>query len=180
MGRGDMGIAQGQMKQLVPFLLAALLSTSAVAEEIDGRVVKVSDGDTITVLDRDKRQIKIRLAGIDAPEKKQAFGERSKQHLAGLVFGKDVRIEWHKRDKYGRTIGKVWVAPASCSDCGKSVDANLAQLTAGLAWWYRQYAREQAAEDQERYSRAEAEAQTRRVGLWADSSPMPPWEWRHR
>ena len=82
MGRGDMGRAQGQMKQLVPFLLAALLCTSAVADEIDGRVVKVSDGDTITVLDRDHRQIKIRLAGIDAPEKKQAYGERSKQHLA--------------------------------------------------------------------------------------------------
>lgn len=95
----------------------ALLCSSAVADEIDGRVVKVSDGDTITVLDRDHRQIKIRLASIDAPEKKQAFGERSKQHLAGLIFCKDVRIKWHKRDKYGRTIGKVWVAPASRSDC---------------------------------------------------------------
>lgn len=180
MGGGDMGAAQDQMKQLITLLLVALLSASALADEIEARVVKVSDGDTITVLDHDRREIKIRLAGIDAPEKKQAFGERSKQHLAGLVFGKDVRIEWHKRDKYGRTIGKVWVAPASCGNCAKTVDANLAQLTAGMAWWYRQYAKEQPVGDQNQYSRAEAEAQNRRTGLWADPSPLPPWEWRHR
>ncbi len=168
------------MKQLVPVLLTAMLCASASAEEITGRVVKVSDGDTITVLDQDHRQTKIRLAGIDAPEKKQAFGERSKQNLSRLVFNKDVRVEWHKRDKYGRTIGKVWVAPASCSECAKTVDANLAQLSAGMAWWYRQYAKEQSVEDQQHYSKAESDAQNGRIGLWADPSPMPPWEWRHR
>ncbi len=180
MGRGDMGIAQGLMKRLVPVLLVAMLCASASAEEISGRVVKVSDGDTITVLDQDRRQLKVRLSGIDAPEKKQAFGERSKQNLSRLVFNKEVRVEWRKRDKYGRTIGKVWVAPASCSDCAKTVDANLAQLNAGMAWWYRQYAKEQSVEDQQHYSKAEAEAQNRRIGLWADPTPMPPWEWRHR
>lgn len=175
-----MGDSQGQMKYLLSFLLAMSLCSVALAESIDGRVVGVSDGDTITVLDQDRRQFKIRLGGIDAPEKKQAFGERSKQSLSRLVFNKDVRIEWHKRDKYGRTIGKVWVAPVSCSECAKTIDANLAQLTTGMAWWYRQYAREQKVEDQGQYSKAEADAQSRRIGLWADPSPMPPWEWRHR
>jgi endonuclease YncB( thermonuclease family) len=99
-----MGAAQGQMKHLIliPFLFATALCTVALAETIEGKVVAVSDGDTITVLDRTHRQIKIRLSGIDAPEKKQAFGQRSKQNLSGLVFNKEVRVEWHKRDKYKR------------------------------------------------------------------------------
>jgi endonuclease YncB( thermonuclease family) len=168
------------MKRLIPFLLAAAICSTALAEMIEGRVVGVSDGDTITVLDRDQRQVKIRLSGIDAPEKAQPYGQRSKQHLSRLVFNKEVRVEWHKRDKYKRTIGKVWVQPIDCNACAQTLDANLAQLTAGLAWWYRQYAKEQPDEDQNRYSQAEAEAQARRVGLWADQSPMPPWEWRHR
>jgi len=180
LGSGDVGIAQGQMKHLMSFLLAMSLCSAGLAETIEGRVVGVSDGDTITVLDQDHRQIKVRLGGIDAPEKKQAFGDRSKQNLSRMVFNKEVRIEWHKRDKYKRAIGKVWVAPVSCSECTKTIDANLAQLTAGMAWWYRQYAKEQSVEDQQQYSKAESEAQNRRIGLWADSSPMPPWEWRHR
>ena len=180
MGSGNVGITQGQMKNLLPFLLAMSLCSAAMAETIEGRVVGVSDGDTITVLDQDHRQIKVRLGGIDAPEKKQAFGDRSKQNLSRMVFNKEVRIEWHKRDKYGRTIGKVWVAPVSCTNCAKTVDANLAQLNAGMVWWYRQYAKEQSVEDQRQYSKAETDAQNRRIGLWADPSPIPPWAWRHR
>lgn len=180
MGCRHMGAAQGQMKQLIPFLFAAALCTGALAETVEGKVVAVSDGDTITVLDRDHRQIKIRLSGIDAPEKKQAFGQRSKQSLSRLVFNKEVRVEWHKRDKYKRTIGKVWVQPSDCHECATTLDANLAQLNTGMAWWYRQYAKEQPVEDQNHYSAAEAEAQDRRIGLWADPNPMPPWEWRHR
>ena len=168
------------MKRLIPFLLAATVCSTALAEMIEGRVVGVSDGDTITVLDRDQRQVKIRLSGIDAPEKKQTFGQRSKQNLSRLVFNKEVRVEWHKRDRYKRTIGKVWVQPSDCNECAHTLDANLAQLNAGMAWWYRQYANEQPVEDQSRYSRMEADAQARRAGLWADSSSMPPWEWRHR
>lgn len=168
------------MKRLIPFLLAAAVCSVAQAETIEGRVVGVSDGDTITVLDRDQRQVKIRLSGIDAPEKAQPYGQRSKQNLSGLVFNKEVRVEWHKRDKYKRTLGKVWVQPPDCNECAKTLDANLAQLTAGMAWWYRQYAKEQPIEDQNRYSQAEADAQTRGIGLWADPNPMPPWVWRHR
>lgn len=168
------------MTRLIPFLLAATVCSTALAGMIEGRVVGVADGDTITVLDQDQRQIKIRLSGIDAPEKAQPYGQRSKQNLSRLVFNKEVRVEWQKRDKYKRTIGKVWVQPGDCKECAKTLDANLAQLTTGMAWWYRQYAKEQAVEDQHRYSHAETEAQARRVGLWADPNPMPPWEWRHR
>ncbi len=106
--------------------------TAAEAATITGRVVGVSDGDTITVLDADRTQHKIRLAGIDAPESKQAFGSRSKQNLSDLVFGKDVAVEWDKRDRYQRTLGVVLV---------DGHDVNLEQVRAGMAWWYRQYAR---------------------------------------
>lgn len=168
------------MKRFIPFLLVASLTSSALPAVIEGRVIKVSDGDTITVLDHDNRQIKIRMSGIDAPEKAQPYGQRAKQNLSRLVFDKEVRVDWNKRDKYKRTLGKVWVQPADCRDCEQSLDANLAQLTAGMAWWYRKYANEQPVEDQNVYSAAEAKAQAKRVGLWSDPTPMPPWEWRHR
>lgn len=112
-----------------------LFISLARAETLDGYVVAVSDGDTITVLDAKREQYKIRLAGIDAPEKAQAFGERSKQHLAELVFNKQVTVEWDKFDRYGRTVGKVLV---------NGTDANLEQIKAGMAWWYEKYRKEQS------------------------------------
>ena len=90
----------------------------ALGEQISGRVVGVADGDTITVLDAAKTQHKVRLAGIDALEKAQAFGERSKQNLSALVFGKDVRADCNKRDRYGRDVCRVWVTPSDCRSCG--------------------------------------------------------------
>ncbi len=152
-----------------------------LADTIAGRVVGVSDGDTITVL-RDKEQIKIRLAGIDAPEKAQAFGNVAKQRMADMVFGKDVRVDAKKKDKYGRSIGRVWVASAECqaSDCPKTLDAGMALLTMGLAWHYKKYEKEQPEEERGQYSFAEIEARGKRVGLWSDPKPVPPWEWRHR
>ena len=168
----------------IKYLLALLLAcaaTGASAETIVGRVVGVADGDTITVLDTDKVQHKVREAGIDAPEKKQAFGQRSKTSMSDLVFGKDIIVLTSKRDRYGRLIGKVMVADPSCTAhaCPKTLDAGLAQLTVGMAWWYRQYAREQSAEDAGAYEFAEQEARARHVGLWRDIDPTPPWDWRH-
>lgn len=97
------------------------------------------------------------------------------------VFGKDVEVVTSKRDRYGRHIGKVMVAEPSCSarNCPKTLDAGLAQLTVGMAWWYRQYAREQSAEDAGAYEFSEQEARSRSVGLWRDPNPIPPWDWRH-
>jgi endonuclease YncB( thermonuclease family) len=160
--------------------LSALLVSIAHAETLHGRVVSVADGDTVTVLDASNRQHKIRLGGIDAPEKEQAFGQRSKQNLSRLVFGKDVRIEWDKRDKYKRIVGKVWVQPESCPSCPMTLDAGHAQITVGLAWWYRKYASEQSPQDRGAYEFSEQEAKAKHVGLWQDADPTPPWEWRRK
>jgi endonuclease YncB( thermonuclease family) len=160
-----------------------ILGGVARAESLLGRVVGVTDGDTVTVLDAAKAQHKVRLAGIDAPEKKQPFGERSKENLSRLVFGRDVRVDWHKKDRYGRLVGTVWVVSPDMPcigkpDCPKNLDAGLAQLTVGLAWHYKKYAGEQEPQQRGQYEFAEDEAKARRVGLWGGGSPVPAWEWR--
>jgi len=147
-----------------------LLAAACAADSIQGRVVGVADGDTLTVLDSEKVQHKIRLAGIDAPEKKQAFGNRSKESLSELVFDRLITVETTKNDKYGRAIGKVLV---------NGQDVNLVQLKRGMAWFYRQYQREQSAEDRRLYDAAEMQAKGDRRGLWVDQDPVPPWIFRH-
>jgi len=166
------------MRTLLSILLLNLLAWMCLADTLDGRVVHVADGDTITVLDDQRVQHKIRLAGIDAPEKGQPFSNSSRKSLSGMVAGKDVRVEFDKTDRYGRLVGKVWVQPSDCKQCGKTLDANLAQLTIGMAWWYRYYAHEQSREDQGRYEFAEREAQAKGVGVWSQPDPVPPWDWR--
>ncbi len=99
--------------------------------------------------------------------------------LGELVTGKEVRVEFEKYDRYGRIVRKVWVTPPDCPKCGKTLDAGLAQITSGMAWWFRKYAHEQSPEDQERYKFAEHEAKAKKVGLWQDKNPVPPWEFRH-
>jgi endonuclease YncB( thermonuclease family) len=111
------------------------------------------------VLDATNTQYKIRLMGIDAPEKKQAFGNRSKQSLSDLVFDKQVTVEYSKQDRYGRTIGKITV---------DGVDANLEQIKAGMAWHYKKYQKEQSVEDRFVYANAEIQAQYKKRGLLAE------------
>ena len=161
-------------------VLSVLLVSAAHADTLTGRVVGVADGDTITVLDANSQQHKIRLGGIDAPEKVQPFGQRSKENLSRLVFNKEVRVDWTKRDRYQRIVGKVWVQPADCPTCPMTLDAGQAQLAAGMAWWYRKYGKEQSPEDRGRYEFEEQEARARHFGLWRDADPVPPWEWRRR
>jgi endonuclease YncB( thermonuclease family) len=161
-------------------LIGLFTSHCALADILQGRVVAIADGDTITVLDAQHQQHKIRLQGIDAPEKAQPFGQRSKENLSRLVFNKEVRVEWVKRDRYKRIVGKVWVQPASCPTCPMTLDAGHAQITAGLAWWYRKYATEQSPQDRGAYEFSEQEARAKRVGLWRDADPVPPWQWRHK
>lgn len=117
---------------MIRYVVIFLVAVSAHAESLYGYVVDITDGDTIVVLDANHEQHKIRLAGIDAPEKvnsekapetAQPFGERSKQNLASIVFNKNVAVEWSKLDRYGRTVGKVMV---------NGIDANLAQIKAGM------------------------------------------------
>jgi endonuclease YncB( thermonuclease family) len=163
---------------LIARLFFYLSASLAHAETLAGRVVGVADEDTVTILEASYQQHKIRLFGIDAPEKAQPFGERSKQSLSRMVFGKDVRVEWEKRDRYGRIVGKVWVQPSDCPSCPMTLNAGQAQLAAGLAWWYRKYAKEQTPEDRARYEFEENEARARHIGLWHDHEPTPPWDWR--
>ena len=164
------------MKKYIAVLLLTF-SGSAFAD-INGKVVAVTDGDTIKVLDSNNVQYKVRLTGIDAPEKSQPFGNASRNHLASMVAGKNVRIESSKTDRYGRVLGKVWVQPSDCPSCGKTLDANHAQILSGMAWWYRYYAKDQSPEDRGRYESAENEAKGRRLGLWSESNAIPPWAWR--
>jgi endonuclease YncB( thermonuclease family) len=150
------------------FLMCLCLCQALHAETLTGKVIHVADGDTITILDSTNQQLKIRLSGIDAPEKAQAFGQRSKEYLSSLVQGKAVSIETTKKDKYGRHVGQVLL---------QGQDVNLEQLRAGLAWYYRQYERELTPELRQSY--AMAEANEARMGLWSDAQPVPPWQWRH-
>ena len=154
--------------------LLSLLSFSLFAEEIVGRVVRVADGDTITVLaSGGTRSVasaapvphKIRLQGIDAPEKKQAFGNASRKFLSGLVANREVRVTYAKRDRYGRILGTVFV---------DGRDINLEMLKAGMAWHYKKY------DTNPTYAKAESEARTARRGLWQDKNPTPPETFRHK
>ena len=158
--------------------VAVALFTATAQADIEGRVVAVSDGDTIKVLDADKVLYKIRLAGIDAPEKAQAFGMASRDHLASMVAGKVVRVEASKTDRYGRLLGKVWVQPQDCPGCARTLNVNHAQILAGMAWWYQYYAHEQPQQDRERYKSALAEARAGKRGLWSEAGAIPPWAWR--
>ncbi|WP_435626419.1 thermonuclease family protein [Candidatus Ferrigenium straubiae] len=143
--------------------LALTLSFPAWAD-FTGNVVGVADGDTITVLDENKIQHKVRLAEIDAPEKAQAFGNKSKQALSALVFDKQVSVVEQGQDRYKRTIGRVYQG---------DVDVSAEQVKQGMAWVYRKYSKDKTLLP------LEDEAKSQRLGLWADSNPTPPWEWRH-
>lgn len=133
-------------------------------------MVGVSDGDTITVLDANKTQFKIRVAGIDAPEKSQDFGNRSKEHLSDLVFGKAVSLPEAKIDKYGRTVSRVLFG---------NKDAGLEQIKAGLAWHYKKYEIEQSPADRANYNSAEIQAKNAKLGLWSLGNAVRPEDFRY-
>ena len=146
-----------------------LLAGALNAATLQGKVIGVADGDTVTLLDDQKNQHKIRLQGIDAPEKAQAFGNKSKQSLHEMVHGKEVFVDVQKKDKYGRSVGKILV---------NQTDACLEQIKRGMAWHYKQYANEQSPGDRDVYAQAESTARAQSLGLWKDKSPTPPWAFR--
>lgn len=149
----------------IALCLALLLATPQVAlAQLSGRVVAVADGDTLTILDDNKQQHRIRLADIDAPEGGQPFGNRSKAMLADLCHGKSAKVQVRETDRYGRTVGTVVCDGA---------DANAALVRHGLAWVYVRY----APAGSPLYP-LEALARSQRKGLWADAEPVAPWEWR--
>lgn len=160
------------MKPLQAFravLLALTLPVSAIAAEWQGTVVGVADGDTLTLLDSSKTQHRIRLDGIDAPERAQPYGQRARQSLAALAQGRTARADCPKIDRYGRAVCRVIVG---------GVDVGLEQIRRGYAWHYVRYAPEQRVSDRGRYARAESDARLEHAGLWSYSDPVPPWDYR--
>ena len=152
-------------------LLLVLLLTTTLAEPLilQGRVVRVTDGDTVTLLDEHEALHKIRLAGIDAPESAMPYGHQATLYLASLVFGENVEAVTYKQDRYGRTVATLMHGEQ---------DINLAMLQAGLAWHYKHYAKEQPAAQALAYAQAEELARTQNLALWKDSDPCAPWDWR--
>jgi endonuclease YncB( thermonuclease family) len=146
-------------------LLLVVLTVAPIAALADftGRVVKVTDGDTLTVL-ISRKQIRVRLDGIDAPERGQAFGKRSQQSLAQLCAAKAAEVIERGTDRYGRTIGRVTCA---------GIEANSEQVRRGMAWAFKRYVPIGSA-----LYELETYARLRRLGLWADAKPVAPWEWR--
>lgn len=151
-------------------VLIVLLGLSIPAIAFVGKVVGVSDGDTIVVLDSKKEQHKIRVAGIDAPEKGQDFGSKAKEHMSDLVFGKTVSLPEAKIDKYGRIVSRVLVG---------NTDAGLEMIKAGMAWHYKKYEIEQSPADRVSYSAAEIQARDARIGLWSQVTPNRPEDFRY-
>lgn len=148
--------------------LAALVlawSLPSWAETLTGRVVGVHDGDTLTLLTADKTSVKVRLAQVDAPELGQPYGKDSKKVLSDLVFDREVRVEVLKLDRYGRTVGEVFVG---------TVDVDRRMVHDGAAWAFRQYLTDSSLLD------VEADAGRHQRGLWALQADqrIPPWEWR--
>lgn len=157
------------MRRFAPVAVSAaaltLLATPVFAETFTGRVVRVADGDTITVL-VGQTQRRVRLRAIDAPERPgQPYSEASRRHLASLIAGQIVTVDAPSRDRYGRDLGEVRL---------NGVSANAAQVEAGYAWHYTHYSRSVVLAAKERLARIN------RRGLWADPRPIPPWEWRRR
>ena len=143
-------------------LLFVLAAPAAWADTLTGKVVRVSDGDTLTVLVAQK-QVKVRLIEIDAPESKQAFGERSRKSLGAMCAGQQATVRFASRDKYGRVLGRV--------EC-QGLDANAEQVRRGMAWVYDRY-----VTDRSLYA-LQNEARAAHLGLWADKRPTAPWDWR--
>ena len=154
----------GNLYKLITSLLLILSFSTYAGEMIEGRVVGVHDGDTVTLLLGGNQQLKIRLAQIDAPELDQAFGQQSKQSLSDMVFNKTIKVEKETIDKYGRTVGTLIV---------DSLDANKEQVKRGMAWVYKQYLHDNSLLS------VEQSARQTRIGLWADANPIAPWDYRH-
>lgn len=146
-------------------LLFLLLSSCLNALELKGKVIAVSDGDTIKLLTQDKVTHKIRLLDIDAPEKSQPFGNKSKENLSKYIAGKTVTVKYTNMDKYSRILGTIYL---------NNMDVNLQQIKDGYAWVYKQYSSNQI------YYQEEKKAKDLKKGLWIAKEPLAPWEYRKK
>lgn len=143
-------------------LLTALIL--AEPQSLAGKVVAITDGDTVKIL-VDEKQVVIRLEGIDAPERKQPFGTKSREHLAELCHEKEARVVVTGKDRYQRTLGTVYVGELNCNE---------EMVKNGLAWHYKRFSKDAEL------AKIEVEAREAKRGLWVDKEPVPPWEWRSK
>lgn len=155
----------------IALLWMSLLSFPCSSAELNGKMVRVLDGDTVEVLTPSNVLWRVRVAGIDSPEKGQPFGNAAKRQMIELGALKEVVVIWQKKDRYQRIVGKVVVG---------GVDLGLAMIQTGFAWHYKKYEFEQAPADRMNYSAAESQARAAKRGLWADKDPVAPWDYRMR
>ncbi|MCZ4319184.1 thermonuclease family protein [Aequorivita viscosa] len=132
---------------------------------IEGKVIKIADGDTFTLIFDNGYNVRVRLNGIDTPEKKQAFSKKAKQELSSMIFNKNVRVDYSSKDRYGRVLGDVYVG---------DLNVNEEMIKRGMAWHYKKYS------DDENLAHLEIEAQRNKIGIWSDPNPIPPWEFRKK
>ena len=151
------------MRIFLTIVIFCLLSLPVFAENITGKIVNVADGDTVTLLTSNNKQIRIRLNCIDAPEKSQDFGQKSKKSLIDLIAGEYVTVQKHDVDRYGRIVGTIYL---------DNTDINLLQVKNGLAWVYDRYCNDRT------YYDAESRAREAKIGLWRQSNPVEPWNYR--
>lgn len=157
------------MRMKWSFILIVILlichTNSVLAQKFQVKVVKISDGDTFTSINRDNLQLKFRVWGIDAPEKKQAFGTKSKEYLSSLIFGKTITVDVQKQDGWGRYIAYVYTPDDR--------DVSLEMINSGMAWQFIEY------DNSEEYKKAEQQARKNKKGLWSDPHHIAPWEFRN-
>jgi endonuclease YncB( thermonuclease family) len=164
-----MGLVPAPILRLAFTLLLALAAGPAAAVEPVGKVIGVADGDTLTLLDSNRTRHRIRLDGIDAPERSQPYGQRARQSLASLAHGRTAQAHCGKVDRYGRAVCRVTV---------DGVDVGLEQIRRGFAWHYVRYANEQPETERSAYAQAERAARSSGAGLWSYRDPTPPWDFR--
>lgn len=148
-------------------LLAA--ATTLTAATITGRVTAIADGDSFTLTDARQRSTRVRIQGVDAPERRQSFSYASRKSLSDMLYGRTIVVVINKEDQYGRIVGKVMV---------EGRDAGLQQIRSGLAWFYVHYANEMSSSDRAAYVAAQRDARAARRGLWSEKDPIPPWRFR--
>lgn len=151
-------------QRILLYLLVLLLFASLLqAKTIDGKVVKIADGDTFTLLTTAKEQFRVRLLHIDCPENGQPFGKIARHALSTLIYNKQVKVYYDKRDRYKRILGNVYLG---------NLYVNMEMVKMGYAWHFKKYSVSPAFEQEERNARS------RKLGLWVDLHPVAPWVWR--
>ncbi len=170
---GDTGVMLLKYKQFLPRTITRFLPGGSAQEgsatpnqELPGQIIEVYDGDTATLLTGDNKKYKVRFYGIDAPEAAQESGIESRDALREKILGKEVTVLVAATDRYGRAVGKVMLG-------GRCINQEM--VAEGRAWYYKDY-----AGGEYDFARAEDEARRKKLGLWKNASPQPPWEWRRQ